>query len=248
MSLKVLSVDDSKTIRMIVRKAFSPFDCVLTEAENGIEGLACAAKERPDLIILDITMPIMNGIEMLSKLRGEPQLSAIPVIMLTAESGKDKVMEILKLGVKNYIVKPFKGEQLIEKAQTMVKLEPKVGEGTQKSGGHSKWFALENQIQRLTVPDKVDRVTLIEIEGAFHARMKEMLNSGVNRLILDLSRVKEINVALIKLLISVIRSCQSSNIKMRIVGNPSLDKDLKELKETSEVPIDSSLEDARAAL
>lgn len=124
MAYKILTVDDSKTIRMIVKKAFKPYNCELYEGENGVEGLAIAAKESPDLIILDITMPVMTGIEMLSKLKAENDLKDIPVIMLTAESGKENVMQIVKMGVKDYIVKPFKGEQLIERAKNILKLRP----------------------------------------------------------------------------------------------------------------------------
>lgn len=124
MAYKILTVDDSKTIRMIVKKAFKPFNCELFEGENGVEGLAIAAKEQPDLIILDITMPVMTGIEMLGKLKAESDLKDIPVIMLTAESGKENVMQIVKMGVKDYIVKPFKGEQLIERAKNILKLRP----------------------------------------------------------------------------------------------------------------------------
>jgi DNA-binding response OmpR family regulator len=124
MAYKILTVDDSKTIRMIVKKAFKPYNCELFEGENGVEGLAIAAKEMPDLIILDITMPVMTGIEMLGKLKAENDLKGIPVIMLTAESGKENVMQIVKMGVKDYIVKPFKGEQLIERAKNILKLRP----------------------------------------------------------------------------------------------------------------------------
>lgn len=124
MAYKILTVDDSKTIRMIVKKAFKPYNCELFEGENGVEGLAIAAKELPDLIILDITMPVMTGIEMLGKLKAENDLKDIPVIMLTAESGKENVMQIVKMGVKDYIVKPFKGEQLIERAKNILKLMP----------------------------------------------------------------------------------------------------------------------------
>ena len=125
MAYKILTVDDSKTIRMIVKKAFSPFNCEMFEGENGVEGLAIANKEKPDLIILDITMPVMTGIEMLEKLKAEKELKNIPVIMLTAESGKDNVMKIVKMGVRDYIVKPFKGDQLIERAKGILKLAPK---------------------------------------------------------------------------------------------------------------------------
>ncbi len=121
---KVLTVDDSKTVRIIVRKAFKPYDCEILEAANGVEGLAIAAKDMPDLILLDVTMPVMDGVEMLTKLKADPQLKGIPVMMLTAEGGRDNVLKIAKIGVRDYIVKPFKEDVLIEKAGRIIELKP----------------------------------------------------------------------------------------------------------------------------
>jgi two-component system cell cycle response regulator len=125
MPAKILSVDDSKTIRMIVKRTFAPYEATVLEAGNGEEGLATAAAEKPDLIILDITMPVMDGVTMLGKLKEDPELKGIPVIMLTAESGRENVAFIAKLGVRDYLVKPFKDEQLLEKVSRVVTLTPK---------------------------------------------------------------------------------------------------------------------------
>jgi len=125
MATKILSVDDSRTIRLIVGKAFRPYDVQLCEACNGEEGLATAAREKPELIILDVTMPVMDGVTMLTKLKEDAELKSIPVIMLTAESGRDNVLQIAKLGVRDYLVKPFKEDQLIEKAGRCVTLQKK---------------------------------------------------------------------------------------------------------------------------
>ena len=125
MATKILSVDDSRTIRLIVGRAFRPYDCNVCEAANGEEGLAAATREKPDLIILDVTMPVMDGVTMLTKLKEDPELKTIPVIMLTAESGRDNVLQIARLGVRDYLVKPFKEEQLIEKAGRCVTLQKK---------------------------------------------------------------------------------------------------------------------------
>jgi two-component system cell cycle response regulator len=123
--MKILSVDDSRTIRLIVKRTFAPFDCTVLEASNGEEGLALAAAEKPDLIVLDITMPVMDGVTMLGKLKESAELKAIPVIMLTAESGRENVAYIAKLGVRDYLVKPFKDDQLIEKVKRVIALQPK---------------------------------------------------------------------------------------------------------------------------
>ena len=125
MSLKILSVDDSRTIRLIVTRALMPYDCVVIEAANGEEGLAAAVREKPDLILLDITMPIMDGVTMLAKLKEDDALKLTPVIMLTAESGREKVVHVSNLGVTDYLVKPFQANQLIEKAARAVRLERK---------------------------------------------------------------------------------------------------------------------------
>ncbi|ATC64069.1 response regulator [Nibricoccus aquaticus] len=132
MRYKVLTVDDSKTVRIIVKKAFKGYDCEIIEAANGVEGLAAASKETPDLILLDITMPVMDGVEMLTKLKSDPALKGIPVIMLTAEGGRDNVLKIAKIGVRDYIVKPFKEEVLVEKCGRIIDLKP-LTEGPQKA-------------------------------------------------------------------------------------------------------------------
>ncbi|MFZ2641258.1 MAG: response regulator [Verrucomicrobiia bacterium] len=125
MATKILTVDDSKTIRLIVIRAFKEFDCVIFEASNGVEGLAAASREKPDVIILDYTMPMMDGGEMLAKLKSNPDLKSIPVVMLTAEAGRETVFKLAKLGVRDYCVKPFREEVVVEKVSRIVNLRPK---------------------------------------------------------------------------------------------------------------------------
>lgn len=124
MRYKLLTVDDSKTVRIIIKKAFKLYDCEIFEAANGVEGLALATKETPDIILLDVTMPVMDGVEMLTKLKADPALKGIPVVMLTAEGGKDNVLKIAKIGVRDYIVKPFKEDLLIQKVGRIIDLKP----------------------------------------------------------------------------------------------------------------------------
>ena len=92
---------------------------------SDLEGLALATSTKPDLIILDITMPVMDGVTMLGKMKESPALKGIPVIILSAESGRENVAYIAKLGVRDYLVKPFKDEQLIEKVVRVIPLVKK---------------------------------------------------------------------------------------------------------------------------
>lgn len=122
MAVKILSVDDSKAVRMIVKRTFQPYEVELVEAANGIEGLEMAKKHLPDLILLDVTMPEMDGIEMLTRMKEDPQLKDLAVIMLTAEAGRENVLKIAKIGIRDYIVKPFNEETVIQKAGRIVPL------------------------------------------------------------------------------------------------------------------------------
>ena len=246
MALKVLTVDDSKTIRMIVKKAFKPYDCELSEAENGLEGLEVARQEKPDLIVLDITMPVMNGIEMLGKLKEDAELKSTPVIMLTAESGKDNVMQIVKMGVTDYIVKPFKGEQLIDRAEKIVKLESLDSKPAEED--HSlKYLKKENGIDCLVLPNKVNRQIALEIDGFLPKTIEAINNSDSKNIIFDLRKVSEINVAVIKLIILLISKVTKSGIAYGIVGTDAIKEELKGFQETCNLTINGGIEEAIAA-
>ncbi len=123
MSTKILTVDDSKTVRIIVKKTFKPYNCEVLEAGSGKEGLEIAMREKPDLIILDITMADMTGLDMLAQLKNIPDLKETAVIMLTAEKGSSYMVQAVKLGIRDYIHKPFKPEQLITSAKRAIDLE-----------------------------------------------------------------------------------------------------------------------------
>jgi CheY-like chemotaxis protein len=125
MSVKILTVDDSKMVRMVVGNTFHAFDCQIIGAGDGEEGVEVALREKPDLILLDITMPKLNGIETLTKIRATPEIAATPVIMLTAESDGERLGMADKLKVSGYIAKPFKADQLIELTKSIVPLNPK---------------------------------------------------------------------------------------------------------------------------
>ncbi len=124
MALKILTVDDSKTVRIIIRNAFKRFDCEIIEASHGVEGLE-KARTKPDLVLLDITMPIMDGLEMLGKLRADASLAGLPVIMLTAEGQKTTAEQAMALGATGYIVKPFTNDALIQQVTKIVPLQEK---------------------------------------------------------------------------------------------------------------------------
>ncbi|MCX8495087.1 MAG: response regulator [Akkermansiaceae bacterium] len=119
---KILTVDDSRAIRMVLKRLFRPFACELFEAGDGEEGLAVATNEKPDLIILDYNMPVMDGVAMLRQMRENPELKRTPVIMLTADASSEIINTVARLGVRDYVTKPFDDAQLLDKVSRVIAL------------------------------------------------------------------------------------------------------------------------------
>jgi CheY-like chemotaxis protein len=119
---RVLTVDDSKALRGIVRKQLAPLNLELDEAEHGEEGLQKLREGAYDLVLLDVTMPVMDGPTMLRRMREGGNRT--PVIMLTAESGSAVIGEAMKLGLQDYMLKPMKPEELRAKVCKVLKIEP----------------------------------------------------------------------------------------------------------------------------
>lgn len=374
MVTRILTVDDSKTIRLLVARAFKPFDCQVLEAANGVEGLAVAAREKPDLIILDITMPVMDGYETLTRLKSNPELKNIPVVMLTAEAGRDNVLKIARLGVRDYLIKPFKEEQIVDRASRIVDLKPK-GEASQgpkrfddalrllvvddKTAIHdlirtglsdTKWAvdgrisaeqaidycsssatpdallvslslpenaafnlfhmlrasvmtknvpifamavktALDEQVQAthvgfngvitkpidftdlksrvtrvlnldtsykyyqmrdgvlvLTLPKQSTPMILNEVSFHLRAKLVEAVDSGVNKLIVDLSQVADPDVGLIKLGLTTMQFCTELGVRHSLVGSEPVCKECKKYEETKDWRFVASFEEGLLAL
>ena len=112
MDKMILTVDDSKSIREAVRFALEPLGYGIVEAEDGVEGLEQLEKERVDLVITDLNMPNLDGIDFIEKVREQEQYDGLPLVMLTTEGQADKMRRGKQAGASGWIVKPFNELQL----------------------------------------------------------------------------------------------------------------------------------------
>ena len=372
MTQKILTVDDSKTIRLIVAKAFKDYDCDIFEAANGVEGLSAAAKDRPDIIILDLTMPVMDGAEMLGKLKMNAELKSVPVIMLTAEAGRENVLRIAKLGVRDYLIKPFKEEMLVERVRRVIDLKtrgeeaptkrfddalkvllvddkPVIVEHIRKSFEDTAWklqscstpaqaiefcnatipdavlvslslpegggfslfqslrasprtkttpvFALsvktaaeeqgkaqqigftgiitkpidaadvKTKISRalnldtsykyfetrqgalvLKIPAALTAPVAVEMAAHLRAKILEAVDSGYDKVIVDMAQVRKADVSVIKLGLNVSQLCAELSLKQRIIGSEVVALECRNFQETKDWEFENTFEEALAAL
>jgi CheY-like chemotaxis protein len=121
-SYKAMVVDDNVDLRHVVRATLERAGLGLSvvTAQNGVEALELIALERPDIIILDLQMPEMDGIELCRRLRAMEDVAFIPILMLTAMGDDDHLARAFEAGVDDYLVKPLKREQLVLRVKRML--------------------------------------------------------------------------------------------------------------------------------
>ena len=115
MSKRILVVEDQPDSRQIIRDMVAGTDYEITEAENGEEALAAIAKQRPDLILMDIQLPIMDGYTATRLIKTDPALRSIPIIAVTSYALAVEERKARAAGCDDYVTKPFSPRQLLAK-------------------------------------------------------------------------------------------------------------------------------------
>ncbi|MBC8164474.1 MAG: response regulator [Bryobacteraceae bacterium] len=121
--MNVLIVDDSAAIRKILQRVLGQANMPITqffEASDGLEALKVLRANTIGLVLSDINMPNMDGIQFLSELRSVDEWKSIPVVMITTEGSQAKVMEAVQLGASGYVRKPFTPDQIKEKLAGLI--------------------------------------------------------------------------------------------------------------------------------
>ncbi len=112
---RVLVVDDDRMIRLLLRMLLEKEGCKVSEAANGALGMESARRDRPDLMLVDLQMPDMNGFQVLEMMRADPQLASTPVLVLTSEAGSGVETKVLEMGADDYLIKPFEPEVMLSR-------------------------------------------------------------------------------------------------------------------------------------
>lgn len=120
MAKKILIVDDEKDIRELIERILARREYRILTASNGIEALNKIYNESPDLVILDVMMPEMNGFEVCKKVRTDPLYKNLPIIMLTVRKSDQDQISGLNTGCDEYITKPFYPKELVLRVRKLL--------------------------------------------------------------------------------------------------------------------------------
>ena len=120
MSKRILVVEDRPDNRQIIRDMLAPTDYEITEAEDGEKALEAIAKQRPDLILMDIQLPIIDGYTATRKIKADPALRSIPIIAVTSYALAVEEKKARAAGCDDYVTKPFSPRQLLAKIRQYI--------------------------------------------------------------------------------------------------------------------------------
>ena len=122
MAKTILVVDDSGTVRQQVSMALKQAGFAIVEAADGQEALEAIASNRAiDMVVCDVNMPVLNGLEMVEKVKQQPEHKSLPILMLTTEGQPSMIKRAKEAGAVGWIVKPFDASQLVQTAKHLTK-------------------------------------------------------------------------------------------------------------------------------
>jgi DNA-binding response OmpR family regulator len=156
---RVLVVDDDEDIRGLVRTLLERTGAVVYEAPDGREGMREFHAHRPDLVILDVSMPELDGWQMLDRIR---DMSDVPVLMLTARADELERVRGLQAGADDYVVKPFGKQELIARVQALLRRAGRGGPAEEADSYGDAYLTIDWGQRRVTVGDREVQLTPLE--------------------------------------------------------------------------------------
>jgi CheY-like chemotaxis protein len=164
----ILIVDDSPLMQQLVADAFRPRGFDVVRADNGSEGLRVLCERRPDVIIADILMPVMDGWRFCEEVRRNPSTFDIPFIFLTTESEVRKRVRGFRLGADDYLTKPFAPEELVARAEKLMEKTERykrLASATDALSGHTEHLPVADLLQILSLNGKTGSLCLDNTMG-----------------------------------------------------------------------------------
>src|SRR3954470_663820 len=128
MTTCILVVEDQEDNRQILRDLLKSADYEMIEAEDGEEALAAVAKRRPDLILMDIQLPVLDGIEATRRIRSDPAMRTLPIIAVTSYALSGDEAKARQAGCDDYVTKPYSPRQLLAKVRDYLARADQLGE------------------------------------------------------------------------------------------------------------------------
>ena len=181
----ILVIEDQPDMRENLVTILRMEGFVALEAPNGRSGLSIALEEKPDLILCDVMMPLLDGHEVLAALRKSPSISGTPFIFLTARGEKQDLRQGMNLGADDYLTKPVAADELLSA------IDARLARETRRSGGFAPDFRSAEPLQSLGLTPREAEVLLWVAQGKSNPEIATILGAAENTIRVHLSHVFE---------------------------------------------------------
>lgn len=223
---KVLYIDDNALLCELVSDMLESSDIEITSTTDAREGLRLLMTEKPDLLLLDIDMPLVNGLDLLQQIRSMHNTYDLPVVMLTANEQLSSVQKAQHLGIKGYILKPFKQDYLLERVRGFLGLEGSSGNFLDALKRSDKTSI--NKIQQI----KTKKLLVIDDDHSFGQLVTDILGDSIFAVEVMTDAREGLRLAMTQH-IDVI----SLDLQMPEIHGLELGRQLKSMRTTKEIPL-----------
>ena len=165
----ILVIDDDELVSRTLQRALKMYDYQVMTANSGIDGLQLARRHRPDLFILDIMMPGVDGYQVCRQIRGDPLLKELPVLFLTAKAKDEDKIEGFRAGADDYLVKPFNMEELELRVKAILRrVTPETSEPEAVTEVQVGNVLLDCRAFKVTTPYETSLLTNVQFDLLYH--------------------------------------------------------------------------------
>ncbi len=207
---KILVVDDDPDIVELIDETFSAKNYTVLKTDNGYSAISKARNEHPDIIILDLMLPRLDGYQTCKKLKEFSETKNIPVLIISAHTNKEMLLKLLALGIKNYLAKPFDINELIKRVNILyrnskknIKIESNLKISIKKISGDIMTFILRGEFER------ADTSWLIN-------ELENRLIQDTKKIIINIDELKTVGIDHIKYLKEIHQYFSQKDIRVKI--------------------------------
>jgi len=191
-AVKVLVADDSESERQAARTTLASAGYTVVEAFDGQHALEVFARERPDIVLLDVVMPRLTGLETCRILKAKSVSTYLPVIMLSTRNSVNARVEGLRSGADDYLGKPYDGDELVARVEALLRARKVLAEGQTGGGGEAQASSLSDDAQRRRMEEEFDRaerysdplacLRVASDRGSARAALREVIDSSIRKI------------------------------------------------------------------
>jgi two-component system cell cycle response regulator len=233
----ILVVEDKPAIIQLITEAVASTPWKVIGKSTMAEALEEISLGIPDVMFVSLTLADEGGFNFFQEVRMRPATRGIPIFGMCIKTDSDRSSRAEQMGFSGIITKPIDVEILKSKLVKAMNVDIS-----------SKYFSIEDDVQYLIVPQKVITQTITEVEHYLKPKIDDMVNAGMTKFIMDMTETGKVDVSVVKMILNIMRKCQDLGIHFRLVGNATVNSEIKSFAEAAELVIDNTVDEAKALL